>query len=159
MPGTTVNRHQQRLPQRGGEQGGGRGTDVEPPDRLCGGHPGGRTGAAAALCGHPAGHRRRVGGGLRRAAAGAQGRGDVAALRRPPLREPTPRKDYWLTFKVVGKLVSTINLFWLGGLYVVRHASSFFLCPKKQASDVAVIGAATVRCDKGLSLVIISMPI
>ena len=73
---------------------------------------------------------------LRWAAAGAQRRGDVAALRRPPLRKQTPRKDYWLTFKVVGKLVSTINLFWLGGLFVVRHASSFFLCPKKQASDI-----------------------
>ena len=56
----------------------------------------------------------------------------MAALRRPPLREPTPRKDYWLTFKVVGKLVSTINLFWLGGLYVVRHASSFFSAPRNR---------------------------
>ena len=69
---------------------------------------------------------------LRRAAAGEEGCGDVAALRRPPLRKQTLCKDYWLTFKVVGKLVSTINLFWLGGLFVVRHASSFFLCPKKQ---------------------------
>ena len=51
---------------------------------------------------------------LRWAAAGAQRRGDVAALRRPPLRKQTPRKDYWLTFKVVGKLVSTINLFGWG---------------------------------------------
>ena len=128
--GGTAHR-EQRLPQRGGEQGGGWGTHVEPPDGLCGGHPGGRTGTAAALCGHPAGHQRRVGGGLRRAAAGAQRRGDVAALRRPPQGKQTPCKDCWLTFKVVGKLVSTINLFWWGGLFVVRHASPFF-CPKKQ---------------------------
>ena len=85
--------HQQRLPEPSGEQGGGRGTHVEPPDGLRGGHPGGRTGAAAALCGHPAGHQRRVGGGLRRAAAGAQGRGDVAALRRAAQRQPQEGED------------------------------------------------------------------
>ena len=133
MPGTTVNRHQQRLPQRGGEQGGGRGAHVEPPDRLCGGHPGGRTGTAAALCGHPAGHQRRVGGGLRRAAAGAQRRGDVAALRRPPLRKQTPRKDYWLTFKVVGKLVSTINLFGWG--LVCRETRKFLFSLPQETGE------------------------
>ena len=53
----------------------------------------GRTGAVAALCGHPAGHQRRVEGGLRRAAAGAQGRGDVAALRRAAQRQPQEGED------------------------------------------------------------------
>ena len=63
-------------------------------NKAVGGAPTSRTGAAAALCGHPAGHQRRVGGGLRRAAAGAQqGRTLLAALRRAPQRQPQEGED------------------------------------------------------------------
>ena len=53
------------------------------------------------------------------------------------------RKGAVMWFKVVGKLVSTINLFWLGGLFVVRHASSFFYAPRNRRGLVSVFYSIT----------------
>ena len=78
------------------------------------------------------------------AAAGAQRRGDVAALRRPPLRKQTPCKDYWLTFKVVGKLVSTINLFGWGACMSWDTQVPFFSAPRN--SRVTYLGLWTLYC-------------
>ena len=58
------------------------------------GYPLHRDGTGFALCFHLARHQRRVEGELRRAAAGAQQGGTLlAALRRPPQRQPQEGED------------------------------------------------------------------